>query len=193
MGEGCRSTQQLGCHAPVRTSLRAKKKLRISKISFFRPCVICKSMFCGLYFLALTITFQGYHEIYLQIRDVFSACYSRRPRLLSYSLAKAMVFNMVRAALGLDRCRIFASSAAPIMKETLEYFLSLDIMIIEAYGMSESTGIIYRRNLLFYASDLHGFNQSYKLEIFVLVCDVVSAPKLEVPLILLSDPVADYI
>jgi len=42
--------------------------------------------------------------------------------------------------LGLDRTRFCATSAAPISKETLVYFLSLNIPLFEIYGMSESTG-----------------------------------------------------
>ena len=51
-----------------------------------------------------------------------------------------MVFKKVKKLLGLDRCRIFGSAAAPIMKETLDFFASLDIPLDEVYGMSESTG-----------------------------------------------------
>lgn len=57
-----------------------------------------------------------------------------------YGLAKKLVFSKVRDKLGLDRCRIFISTAAPISMDTLEYFLSLGIPITEVYGMSECTG-----------------------------------------------------
>lgn len=59
---------------------------------------------------------------------------------VNYILAKALVFKKVRKALGLDRCTKCFTGAAPIMKETLEYFLSLDIPVYELYGMSESSG-----------------------------------------------------
>jgi long-subunit acyl-CoA synthetase (AMP-forming) len=46
----------------------------------------------------------------------------------------------VRAQLGLDRARILVTSAAPISRDTLEFFLSLGLPICEVYGMSECTG-----------------------------------------------------
>ncbi|XP_029285638.1 long-chain-fatty-acid--CoA ligase ACSBG2 isoform X2 [Cottoperca gobio] len=59
---------------------------------------------------------------------------------LSYQLAKKLVFKKVRKALGLDRCTKCYTGAAPITKDTLEFFLSLDVPLYELYGMSESTG-----------------------------------------------------
>ncbi|XP_061680046.1 long-chain-fatty-acid--CoA ligase ACSBG2 isoform X4 [Syngnathoides biaculeatus] len=59
---------------------------------------------------------------------------------LSYQIAKKLVFKKVRKALGLDRCHRCYTGAAPITRDTLEFFLSLDIPLYELYGMSESTG-----------------------------------------------------
>lgn len=59
---------------------------------------------------------------------------------LNYRLAKKLVFRKVRKALGLDRCSKCYTGAAPITKDTLEFFLSLDIPVYELYGMSESSG-----------------------------------------------------
>ncbi|XP_040898803.1 long-chain-fatty-acid--CoA ligase ACSBG2-like [Toxotes jaculatrix] len=57
-----------------------------------------------------------------------------------FMLANNLVFKKVRAALGLDRCKICFTGAAPITKETLEYFMSLNLPLMELYGMSESSG-----------------------------------------------------
>ncbi len=62
----------------------------------------------------------------------------RAPALLG--LARRFVFDEVRRRLGLDRTRICGTSAAPIARETLDYFLSLGIPLLEVYGMSECTG-----------------------------------------------------
>ena len=57
-----------------------------------------------------------------------------------YAIANALVFKKVRKNLGLDRARICVTSAAPISRDTLEFFLSLGLPICEVYGMSECTG-----------------------------------------------------
>ena len=59
---------------------------------------------------------------------------------LTYGLANALVFKKVRKQLGLDRAKILVTSAAPIARDTLEFFLSLGLPICEVYGMSECTG-----------------------------------------------------
>ena len=63
---------------------------------------------------------------------------ARRPA--SYPLANALVFRAVRKRLGLERARMLVTSAAPISRDTLEFFLSLGLPICEVYGMSECSG-----------------------------------------------------
>ncbi len=50
------------------------------------------------------------------------------------------VFQKVKAALGLNHCLRFYVAAAPIAREVLDFFLSLDIKLLEMYGMSECSG-----------------------------------------------------
>lgn len=59
---------------------------------------------------------------------------------VGWSLAQQLVFRKIRLALGLDRCRLCFSAAAPIMKDTLEFFASINIPVLEIFGMSETTG-----------------------------------------------------
>jgi long-chain-fatty-acid--CoA ligase ACSBG len=58
-----------------------------------------------------------------------------------YSLFNKLVYSKVKTVLGLDRCRLFGSGAAPISENVLSYFWSLDIPVVEGFGMSETTGI----------------------------------------------------
>ncbi|MCK6505376.1 long-chain fatty acid--CoA ligase [Myxococcota bacterium] len=60
---------------------------------------------------------------------------------LARKLARALVLDKVRAALGLDRLVIAATGAAPIALETLEFFASIGIVVLEGYGMSETSGV----------------------------------------------------
>lgn len=54
----------------------------------------------------------------------------------------SLVTHKIKEAIGLDQCRYFASGAAPISKNVLEYFASIGIPIFEIYGMSETAGVI---------------------------------------------------
>jgi long-subunit acyl-CoA synthetase (AMP-forming) len=63
-----------------------------------------------------------------------------RRRPWTYGLADRLVFSKVRERLGLDQARMLVVSAAPIAKETLDFFQSLGLPIMEVYGMSECTG-----------------------------------------------------
>jgi len=55
-------------------------------------------------------------------------------------LADRLVFRAIRRRLGFDRVEHFVTSAAPIGVETLEFFLSVGITILEVYGMTECSG-----------------------------------------------------
>ncbi|XP_036139807.1 very long-chain-fatty-acid--CoA ligase bubblegum [Monomorium pharaonis] len=57
-----------------------------------------------------------------------------------YIFAKWIVFDQVKAALGFNRCQYFITAAAPLNNDIKKYFLSLDIPILDAYGMSECGG-----------------------------------------------------
>ncbi|XP_012055637.1 PREDICTED: very long-chain-fatty-acid--CoA ligase bubblegum-like [Atta cephalotes] len=57
-----------------------------------------------------------------------------------YVFAKWLVFDKVKAVLGLNKCQIFATAAAPLNIDIKKYFLSLDMPLLEGYGMSECSG-----------------------------------------------------
>jgi len=68
------------------------------------------------------------------------AIMNRKSMPMCFNLAEKLVFKKVREALGLDRCKLCLSGAAPIMRDTLNFFYSLNMPIMEVYGMSESSG-----------------------------------------------------
>jgi long-chain acyl-CoA synthetase len=60
--------------------------------------------------------------------------------MAQYKVVDKLVLSKLKPALGLGRARVCVSGAAPIAREVLEFFQSLDIMIHEVYGQSEDTG-----------------------------------------------------
>ena len=62
-----------------------------------------------------------------------------KPTSTSFSIANRFIFSAIKERMGLDQCRVFLVGAAPISRSCLEYFLSLNIPIMNAYGMSESS------------------------------------------------------
>ncbi|XP_066152840.1 very long-chain-fatty-acid--CoA ligase bubblegum isoform X1 [Euwallacea fornicatus] len=58
----------------------------------------------------------------------------------AYSLASSIIFNKIKEALGFERCTFFCSAAAPLATDIKRYFLSIDIPVMECFGMSEASG-----------------------------------------------------
>ncbi|OGP87389.1 MAG: hypothetical protein A2Y95_04965 [Deltaproteobacteria bacterium RBG_13_65_10] len=59
---------------------------------------------------------------------------------LQFGIARALVYKKLRGALGLGRGKYLICGAAPIAREILEFFFSLDMPIQEVYGQSEDSG-----------------------------------------------------
>ncbi len=57
-----------------------------------------------------------------------------------YALARRLVFSKLKERIGFDRAHVFATSAAPIGKDVLDFFCSVDMVLREVYGQSEVTG-----------------------------------------------------
>lgn len=87
----------------------------------------------------------------------------------SYLIAHFLVFNKIKSALGLERSHVFAAGAAPLSEEVLDFFASLDVPILDTYGMSESSGpcVMNTENTLRYISRFR--NQIFFSSAFVCV------------------------
>jgi long-chain acyl-CoA synthetase len=59
---------------------------------------------------------------------------------LQFRLADRLMFQKIKTALGMGRARICVSGAAPVAKEILEFFQSINLPIYEVYGQSEGAG-----------------------------------------------------
>lgn len=57
-----------------------------------------------------------------------------------YQIGAKNLFGALKEKMGLDKARICVSGAAPISKDILNFFCSLDIPIYEVYGQSENAG-----------------------------------------------------
>lgn len=64
------------------------------------------------------------------------------PKLLEaqYKAADKVVLSKVKEAIGMERCRVFVSGAAPISASSLEFFSSIGMTVTELYGQSEGSG-----------------------------------------------------
>lgn len=63
-----------------------------------------------------------------------------QPTSLQYKLAKALIFNNIKKALGLDQARFLIFGAAPLAADIRHYFLTLGFPLLNGYGMSECSG-----------------------------------------------------
>ena len=59
-----------------------------------------------------------------------------------FGLFKILAYKKVRKACGLDKCTLLYTGAAPLSEATQRYLRSLDMPLLEVFGMSESCGAI---------------------------------------------------
>ncbi|MBX3250898.1 MAG: long-chain fatty acid--CoA ligase [Myxococcales bacterium] len=57
-------------------------------------------------------------------------------------IARRLVVDKVKSALGLDRLEIAITGSAPMSPETQRFFASLGITVFEVYGMTENSGAV---------------------------------------------------
>ncbi|EDV26395.1 uncharacterized protein TRIADDRAFT_49993 [Trichoplax adhaerens] len=57
-----------------------------------------------------------------------------------WGIAKALVFKKIKVGLGLDKCKRRYVGAAPISKDAMKYYMSIDLSLQEVFGLTESSG-----------------------------------------------------
>ena len=62
---------------------------------------------------------------------------------LTFGLADKVVLSKLRRRLGLDRCRFLISGGAPLSNEIAEFFHGAGLLILEGYGLTESTAAAF--------------------------------------------------
>ena len=62
---------------------------------------------------------------------------------LFYALADEVVLSKLRRRLGLDRCRFLISGGAPLAPEIAEFFHGVGLLILEGYGLTETTAAAF--------------------------------------------------
>lgn len=63
------------------------------------------------------------------------------PLYLKYCVASVFVFSKLKKAIG-GRVRFFISGGAPLSKELAEFFYSVDLLILEGYGLTETSPVV---------------------------------------------------
>ena len=61
---------------------------------------------------------------------------------LQHRMLDHLVAAKIREGVGLDRCVMTASAAAPLSVDVGEFFYALGLPIVEVYGMTETTGVV---------------------------------------------------
>jgi long-chain acyl-CoA synthetase len=79
----------------------------------------------------------------------FEACapFAMKPRAqwtaaerARFAVADALIFRALKNAIGLTRCRVAFTGAAPISPEVIRFFRTIGVPLVEVYGMTETSG-----------------------------------------------------
>ncbi|WP_208721107.1 AMP-dependent synthetase/ligase [Corallococcus aberystwythensis] len=57
-----------------------------------------------------------------------------------FALAQRLVFQPLKTRIGLEKAKLFSTSAAPIGRDVLDFFASIDVVLLEVWGMTEVSG-----------------------------------------------------
>ncbi len=60
---------------------------------------------------------------------------------LKYGLADRLIFSKLKTVLGMDKLRLAVSGGGPLSVVDAEFFLGMEIVILEGYGLTETTPV----------------------------------------------------
>jgi len=63
-----------------------------------------------------------------------------------YNLANKIIFSKLKAALGMDRLEFAFSGGGPLSVSDAEFFLGMDITVLEGFGLTETTPVTNANN-----------------------------------------------
>lgn len=72
--------------------------------------------------------------------------YSLRERM-TYAFYYCLILRALQNFIGLRRTRVAMTGAAPIPPDVVRYFRTLGVPLVEVYGLTESTGMIFGQHL----------------------------------------------
>ena len=78
------------------------------------------------------------HDFHKQYDYTIVFCLFSQSVPWGWTAANMLVLKRAREALGFQQCKVFAVGAAPIKMETMEYFMSVNIPIMNVYGKETS-------------------------------------------------------
>lgn len=66
-------------------------------------------------------------------------CVGKEPGFM-YDVANKIVLSKIKQAIGFQDCLFFFYGAAPLKQSSVDYFASIDIPLLNMYGLSETCG-----------------------------------------------------
>jgi long-chain-fatty-acid--CoA ligase ACSBG len=99
---------------------------------------VAAEKYSGWFGRILKAVMEYFKDITLQYHDGNASYWNS----LMYKISRFLFFRKIKRALGLSDCKYYFSGAAPISRDTLDYFSKIDIIIYEIFGMSETCGVI---------------------------------------------------
>jgi long-chain-fatty-acid--CoA ligase ACSBG len=109
----------------------------VGLVHFARNDCMKKSLIDTLKYVRPSI-FVGVPRVWEKIMENIEQNQSDPKHLLNRLFVNRMIIN----GIGLDKCKYYVTSTAPIMSRTKNFFNDLGIELCDVYGMSETTGPI---------------------------------------------------